>query len=180
MKRSIFTFLGICILISIYMLCWLRGCNRCSTTPVRDTTVFVDTVVVYDTITIDKPQVRDSIVLRYVPVKMPLVKPLFPTLDSVRKDSTHNDSVSVVIPIEQVHYGGEDYDAWVSGYHPQLDSLNIYRPTSIITENRTITETRWRTKRWGLSIGTGLVASPRGVAPGVFVGFSYNLFSWPP
>ena len=38
---------------------------------------------------------------------------------------TMHDSVLVEVPIESKHYNAPEYDAWVSGYMPSLDSINV-------------------------------------------------------
>ena len=36
------------------------------------------------------------------------------------------------LPVQQRHYKGDDYEAWVSGYRPRLDSLWTFPQTRII------------------------------------------------
>lgn len=45
-----------------------------------------------------------------------------------------HDSVLVEVPIESKHYHGEEYDAYISGYLPSLDSISIYQKTEYVTE----------------------------------------------
>lgn len=51
----------------------------------------------------------------------------------------------IPLPIEQKHYSQEGvYDAWVSGYQPELDSISVYRKTEyqiITNEIETVRET---------------------------------------
>lgn len=42
-------------------------------------------------------------------------------------DSVAADSVRVIVPQEQKEYQGDGYRAWVSGYRPALDSIEIER-----------------------------------------------------
>lgn len=51
-----------------------------------------------------------------------------------------HDSVLVEVPIESRHYRAKEYDAWVSGYMPSLDSINVYQKTEYITETVTISK----------------------------------------
>lgn len=53
------------------------------------------------------------------------------------KDSLNND---YIMPKTQRYYKDSMYEAWVSGYRPNLDSLNIFR--KIITNTITNTVTR--------------------------------------
>lgn len=149
-----------------------------------------DTVTIRDTIYIPAPQLADSKSLGFMQVTLPVWRPhalpkdTAQLIDEEQTSETNDeieteppDSVAVAIQIEQKHYKGEDYDAWVSGWNPSLDSLHIYRPTRQITTTTEIT--RWKTRRWGLSVGVGAVASPKGgIQPGVFVGASYTFFAF--
>ena len=78
------------------------------------------------------------------------------------------DSIYIPVPIERREYRTEDYRAVVSGWHPKLESIEMYRQT------RTITVTP-KAKRWGLGVQAG-VGYPSGWYVGV--GVSYNLWGW--
>lgn len=88
-----------------------------------------------DTIEVEKPVPRDSLVIRYETRYLPIAKPAKPSERDtlVVKDTTViHDSVYVAIPITQKHYQKEQYEAWVSGFEPKLDSLRIYAPTNVV------------------------------------------------
>lgn len=144
-----------------------RGCSG------RDGVVYVDTIsdtlMVYDTVRVITPHSSDSVVVRYEYVALPTAP-----IDT----ATGTDSTVVELPIEQRHYSDTCYDVWVSGYRPTLDSLHIYASTTTILQTHTITETKWRTRRWGLSVGAGISVTPRGVEPGIFIGATYTFLSW--
>ena len=82
-----------------------------------------------------------------------------------------------VVQREQTYYEDSLYRAWVSGYRPRLDSIEIYPRT--VTQ--TITNDIYHTikvkdkRRWGLGLQTGY-----GYPGGFYVGagVSYNLFQW--
>lgn len=128
----------------------------------------VDTVVVVhtDTIVNEKPVYVDRIKVRteYVPVT-----------DTLRI----HDTLAVEVPIEQVEYRDTLYQAWVSGYHPALDSIRIFQQTKIVEVNKIITQ---KPKKWGIGItagyGTCIVANQVKLAPYVGVGVSYNFITW--
>ena len=61
--------------------------------------------------------------------------------------------MAVQVPITCKHYGGKNYDAYVSGFEPSLDSIFVYNETQIITE--TITRMKPPNK-WELDIVGGL------------------------
>ena len=84
------------------------------------------------------------------------------------------DSI-VVLPLQQRHYKGKDYEAWISGYRPQLDSIYVFPETRYITNE---TQVKRKPTRWGIGIQAGYgVALPDGrpqLAPYLGVGISYN------
>lgn len=85
-----------------------------------------------------------------------------------------NDSAAVIIPIVQKKYEGDEYTAWVSGYEPHLDSINIFRRTDIVTKTLYIEKKR---RRWGCVVGVGAGVNVKGeVQPTLGVTFGYRLF----
>lgn len=128
--------------------------NRCSKPVIEK--VERDTVVVYDTIPHYYPVPKDSAVVRYVTRVLPVVRDGIAqysnradTIDHVIdannmtdhfRDVTQmiHDTVAVEIPITSKHYNAPEYDAWVSGFEPSLDSIKVYQRTEYITERVTI------------------------------------------
>ena len=139
--------LWLCLLIT-------RCTNKAATEPtLRDTIV--------DTIKVVKPIAVDSVVTRYKVVNVERVN----YMDSVNTISeVVFDTVMVRLPIESKHYEGGNYEAWVSGYEPSLDSINIY--------NRTILP---KPKRWSIGVQGGVGITPKGVQPYIGVGVAYKL-----
>ena len=85
-----------------------------------------------------------------------------------------NDSAAVIIPIVQKKYEGDEYTAWISGYEPHLDSINIFRRTDIVTKTLYIEKKR---RRWGCVVGVGAGVNVKGeVQPTLGVTFGYLLF----
>lgn len=127
------------------------------------------TITVIDTIPYYKPVAKDSLILRYETVKLPAVR------DTVRdsliyKDTLVHDSVSVVIPITQKKYEDSTYTAWVSGFRPRLDSINIYRKTvyNIVKE---------KPKRWSIGFTVGYGYGNKELTPFIGVGVNYTLLN---
>ena len=68
------------------------------------------------------------------------IRPVFdaeiavPDMAVVIEDSiiVKDDSL-LVLPMQQRHYKGDNYEAWVSGYRPQLDSVWVFPETRYIT-----------------------------------------------
>ena len=145
----------IAFIIGLWLATLICRCHHSteSEQPLRDTIV--------DTIRVVKPIAKDSLVTRYKVVEVERVN----YVDSVNTISeVVFDTVMVRLPIESKHYEGEDYEAWVSGYEPSLDSINIY--------NRTILP---KPKRWSIGLQGGVGMTPRGVQPYIGVGVSYRL-----
>ena len=82
-----------------------------------------------------------------------------------------------VVHREQAYYEDSLYRAWVSGYRPKLDSLQIFPRTVYRTVTNDIYHTiKVKDKRgWGLGLQVGY-GYPGGLYVGV--GVSYNLFQW--
>lgn len=95
-----------------------------------DTDIQRDTVTLWDTIPHWYP----------VPVEVKPQKPQYKWLTKVEYSTdtlTLHDSVLVEVPIESRHYNAPEYDAWVSGYEPSLDSIRVYQKTEYVTETIT-------------------------------------------
>ena len=82
-----------------------------------------------------------------------------------------------VVHREQAYYEDSLYRAWVSGYRPRLDSLQIFPKTVYQTVTNDIYHTvKVKDKRrWGLGLQVGY-GYPRGFYIGT--GVSYNLWQW--
>lgn len=98
--------------------------------------------------------------------------------DSLDKKPTivvRDSLIYIDVPMEQKHYGDSTYDAWVSGYHPALDSLRFNQQTAIVE----VPVYKTVTKRWSVTIGpqVGYGFTPQGWQPyagiGVTAGYSF-------
>ena len=105
-----------------------------------------DTVVVRDTVPQYYPQSVEVVKTRVDYKWLTRVRTNIDTL-------TLRDSVMVEVPIESKHYQSKEYDAWVSGYEPSLDSIKVYKETQYIT--KTITRTIKDNKHFFLDVGAG-------------------------
>lgn len=117
--------------ISLFLLGFVLGCicvGRCGSGEVR---THSDTLTVFDTIPFFQPIPRDSTVIRYVTVRLP-VNDTISCYDTVRVDSA-----AVVVPITQKAYIDSAYRAYVSGYLPNLDSLIITQRSTVVTNTVT-------------------------------------------
>lgn len=172
MKRLLFWVVALLLL--CFMSYWLGtrvSVDRCDGV-VSDTETYVDTVVYR------MPVARDSAVVRYVRV--------------VRRDSGYSwDSCyrdysdysvdsgysvdSVVLPITQKVYSGEDYCAYVSGYLPCLDSICVYPREMVVRERAYKPPNRWHI---GIMTGVGYGILSRKAEPYVGVGITYSIISF--
>ena len=76
---------------------------------------------------------------------------------------------TVQIPISQNVYQGTNYTAYVSGFHQQLDSIEV--------RERVITNTIVKKRsRWNVGISAGYGINKNGLTPFIGVGITYNLF----
>lgn len=81
-----------------------------------------------------------------------------------------------VVQREQAYYEDSLYRAWVSGYRPRLDSIEVFPKTVYQTVTNDIYHTvKQKKKRWGIGLQAGY-----GYPGGFYVGcgVSYNLFMW--
>lgn len=135
----------------------------------RDTVILRDTVPDYQPVPVDSARVRH--ITRYLPV----VKH-----DTVSRVEliTMRDSVAVEVPITSKHYQSNEYDAWVSGFEPSLDSIFVYSEKEIITE--TITRTVKEDKHFFLDVGVGCEYqfNAKAAVPFAELGFKFKKGKW--
>jgi hypothetical protein len=81
--------------------------------------------------------------------------------------------VEVRVPIEQRVYEDSTFRAYVSGFRPTLDSIEIIRPR---TEIRIRERVEQKPPRWSLGIQGGYGVTPKGVQPYVGIGVAYRLY----
>ena len=109
-----------------------------------------DTLRITDTIPQYFPKPVEVERVKYVTRFMPVVR-----TDTVNNDvlSFIHDTVAVEVPITSKHFGNENYDAWVSGFEPSLDSIKVYQRTEYITERITLSKPP---NKWELDAVAGL------------------------
>ena len=128
--------------------------NRCQRKPVVEK-VERDTVVVYDTIYHHHPKPVDSAVVRYVTKVLPVVRydTVFRENSATEHFADTSKMIAVQVPITSKHYNTPEYDAWVSGYEPSLDSIKVYQRTEYITERVTLSKPP---NKWELDAVAGI------------------------
>ena len=126
MKINLKYFWRILILTAFFILGYfVRGCDD-RRKEERETVTQTDTLTVRDTI-------RE---IRPVYVEKTRTDTM---LVAVTDTVTVSDTVYMVLDREQRHYRSGNYEAWVSGYRPQLDSVWVYPETRYITETIFVT-----------------------------------------
>lgn len=162
--RGCFMTIVCCILMSIALNLYFiwRGEPQPSVVVERDT-VWKDTII-YKPVPVDSHKTGEIV---YIRIPYPVPAP----------GDTIHDSIEVPIPIEQKRYEDSLYTAWVSGYQPALDSIQLHQPTIVETVTRTIVKPA---PRWsiGPSVGAGIsiTGTPR---LGVYAGFTVQYRLWP-
>ena len=146
-----------CALVALVLLAGIGIYNHCTRKPVIES-VERDTVVVYDTIPHYYPTPKDSVRTKWVTRWLPRdtssrVDHFIEVNNMVDHLADTSKMIAVEVPITSKHYGSKDYDAWVSGYEPSLDSIKVYQRTEYITERITISKPP---NRWELDLIGGL------------------------
>lgn len=98
---------------------------RGSRPPQTEYLVQSDTLYIRDTIRENKPVLKAEIVIEGAEI-------------TIEDSLVIRRGDFIVLPRMQRYYSSEDYEAWVSGYNPRLDSVNVFRSTAYITN--TVTE----------------------------------------
>ena len=145
---------GLIVLAAVFSLGCLCGffTGKAVYQPTYGEKVTRDTVRVTDTVPHYYPRPVEKQVVRYVTRFLPVVKS--DTINHfVEVSKMIDDTVAVEVPITSKHYGSKDYDAWVSGYEPSLDSIKVYQRTEYITERVTISKPP---NRWELDLIGGI------------------------
>lgn len=119
-----------------------------------------DTIIERDTITAIPDTVFRTVALGEKTMKVVIHDTLCKT-----------DTVEVTLPFVQREYRDSNYNAWVSGYEPSLDSIRVFPKTTIIRESKVV---RQKDRRWGVFGGVGIGVSDR-ITPCVGVGIGYRI-----
>lgn len=139
--------------------------NRCSTN--RDKNREPEIVIKTDTIKIVK--IDTVTIIKPKPIYSKVVDTIF-----VKCTDTVNHYVS--IPIEQKTFQGTQYKAYISGFKPQLDSINIFNKTEYIYVNKEVEKLVYqRKKNFGIGVQAGYGICGDKLSPYFGIGVSYNI-----
>lgn len=147
------------LLIACCIISFLGGYDYASKHCYNVRTV-TDTIIERETITAIPDTVYRTIALGEKTVKVVVHDTLCKT-----------DTVEIALPFEQREYRDSNYNAWVSGYEPALDSIRVFPKTTIIRESKVV---RQKDRRWGVFGGVGIGVSDR-ITPCVGVGIGYRI-----
>ena len=96
------------------------------------------------------------------------VPEMFPVYITLEGD-TVREPIFVPIRITQKEYLTDNYHAWVSGYNPSLDSIDVFQKTIYITE-------KVKARRWGIGLTAGYGIGKHGLSPYIGVGLYYRIW----
>lgn len=137
--KHIIISVSIGIIIGILFCVGLRFCHKVNNRNSPKTVVERDTTVIVknDTIIVNNPIELEKTIVRY---------------DTIKKDT--------ILTLEQKTYGDSNYVAYVSGYSPRLDSINIFckdTTRTITITNEVEKKQSWASKHlgWGITLGGG-------------------------
>lgn len=85
-----------------------------------------------------------------------------------------NDSLMLALQFTQRHYHDSLYDAWVSGYHPSLDSIIVRQQERLVIQR--VAEVK--PLRWGIGVTGGYGIGKDGLSPFIGVGITYAFTSF--
>lgn len=172
MKKT-FTFLAVALIVELAAVTYLeykngRGAFR------RQTVTDTVRLTVVDTVKVRLPVAKDSTVIRYLTVRVTKKDTARGQIRMIGKDT-------VRLPVEQKRYTDDStYTAYISGYRPRLDSIEVYprRETVVVTRTQSLTPKAAASKpsrlTFGLQAGYGL--TPKGFQPYIGIGAGWRLF----
>ena len=162
--QYILTGVGIAVAVLIGVLIGQKHPQKSPVEPIKEK---VDTLLIFDTITLTKPVFVEKIQLDSV---------YMPVTDTLWK----HDTLYVYLEREQIQWQDSLCRVYASGINPQVDSVTHFVQETIVT--REISVPVKVKSRWGLGIQVGYGAGINGkqvyMTPYVGVGISYNILSW--
>lgn len=162
--QYILTGVGIAVAVLIGFLIGQKHPQKSPVEPIKEK---VDTLLIFDTITLTKPVFVEKIQLDSV---------YMPVTDTLWK----HDTLYVYLEREQIQWQDSLCRVYASGINPQVDSVTHFMQETIV--NREISVPVKVKSRWGLGIQVGYGAGVNGkqvyLTPYVGVGISYNILSW--
>lgn len=174
MRKEILGLIIVCVLLFI---CFGVGYNRGK----KSVDIQTDTVKIEKVITEYKPSYKGEIALSTQKIKVPLfavfpeqnddkkIDSLYHIIDSLKLAS---DSLEVELQRVQRHYKTDNYEAWVSGIEPELDSIKVKQQITYVTNTQVI-----ENDKFCLNVGlntTGLFNRSYTMTPNINIAYTWN------
>lgn len=174
MKKEILGLIIACILLFI---CFGVGYNRGK----KSVDIQTDTVKIEKVITEYKPVYKGETTLSTKKIKVPLyaifpeqnndekIDSLYHIIDSLKLAS---DSLEVELQRVQRYYKTDNYEAWISGVEPELDSIKIKQQVTYVTNTQVI-----ENDKFYLNVGlntVGLFNKSYTMTPNINISYNWN------
>jgi len=157
--------LALIALLLFGLLCFLTGRRSVRLPSYAPQEPRVDTLLVFDTITLEKPVFTRT-----------------HTRDTIYITLTERDTVYLALPREVRVYEDSLYRAEISGFQPNLERIDIYAPVRTVTTTRTQIQTVHQPTRWGIGVQVGYGMTLQGgnvrTSPYVGLGIHYSILTW--
>ena len=160
MKKAFWIVVAV-LIASIAVNVWLWRSQPEASVVVEHDTIWKDTVI-REPMPAETIQTRRTVYLR-IPYPVPGER------DTIR------DSIYVPIPIMQKRYDDSLYTAWVSGFEPALDSINIHQREVVTTVTKTIVKPS-PLITFGIQAGGGIGIINR--KPDIYIGVGGQINLW--
>lgn len=194
MKKA-FLIMALLLVASIVANVWLMTRD-----PVKETTTVHDTIwkdtTIYEPKAVDSQETGRVVYIR-VPVnevghrligdspRCSTIVEQTGTVPMARKEGTvpmaqneaggRKDSMEVAIPIVQKRYEDSLYTAWVSGFHPNLDSIRLHQPEVVTTVTKYVEKPAKRLAIGpSIGVGYGFFNGKPDIWAGVTVTWNFN------
>lgn len=174
--KKVFIILCLLFAVSVGLNIWLATRETATETTIERDTMWRDSII-YEPVAAETVKTD-----RVVYIKVP--NPSTPSTSSGTAEghwtaegpgAVGGDSIDVPIPIYQKRYDDSLYTAWVSGYEPNLDSINLHLPTITKTVTKTIVKPS-PLITFGIQAGAGYGFINH--RPDIFVGVGAQLNLW--
>lgn len=174
MKKEI---LGLVIACILLFVCFGVGYNRGK----KSVDIQTDTVEIEKVITEYKPVYKGETTLSTKKIKVPLyaifpeqnnnekIDSLYHIIDSLKLAS---DSLEVELQRVQRYYKTDNYEAWISGIEPELDSIKVKQQITYVTNTQVI-----ENDKFYLSVGlntAGLFNKSYTMTPNINIAYTWN------
>ena len=169
--------LGLIIACVLLFICFGVGYNRGK----KSVDIQTDTVKIEKVITEYKPVYKGEAMLSTQKIKVPLyaifpeqnndekIDSLYHIIDSLKLAS---DSLEVELQRVQRYYKTDNYEAWISGIEPELDSIKVKQQITYVTNTQVV-----ESDKFYLNVGlntAGLFNKSYTMTPNINIAYTWN------